>query len=98
MTRKQLEERIGADSSEKLRKLEALAFENELLVMVRAIEGSSTGDFTIFIYDKKVKKDYMVGFDGSFKGTISFNYCLAQSFDWIRDYMLKKNLVKTFNL
>jgi hypothetical protein len=42
------------------------------------------GDFCIFIYDKSVRKSYMVGFDGSWVSkTLPFDVCLRLAYNWI---------------
>lgn len=47
--------------------------------------------FTIFVYDKRVKKSYMVGFDGGFLDEkLNFSHCLKQTEDWIRGYVKKQ--------
>ena len=44
--------------------------------------------FTIFVYDKRVKKSYMVGFDGCFlDDKFNFSHCLKQTEEWISGYV-----------
>lgn len=89
MKKKELEQRIGPDSVSKLRYLEAFAKMNGLAVKVKVKEGGPTGDFTVFIYDKNVKKSYMVGFDGTFDGygKLTFDYCVNQGVMWLNKYI-----------
>ena len=48
---------------------------------------TNLGDFCIFIYDKKVKSSYMIGFDGNWNGKIfNFSYCCKQAKEWIGNY------------
>ena len=91
MTHQELVNKIGSESAKKLYSLYDFAGENGLKVRVRCVPNMVCGDFTIFIYDKKVKDSYMVGFDGDFGGShLTFDYCLEQSFLWIREYISKK--------
>lgn len=59
MTHKEIINKIDKESEEKLNDLCKMAEENNPQVKVRA----KKNDFTIFIYDKKIKQSYMVGFD-----------------------------------
>jgi len=91
MTHQELINKIGSESSKRLYALYDYAVENGLKVKVRCVPNMVCGDFTIFIYDKRVKSSYMVGFDGCFEGSkLTFDYCLAQSFNWIKEYVSKK--------
>ena len=88
MTHQELVKKIGSESAKKLYALYDFGGENGLKVKVRCVPNMVCGDFTIFIYDKRVKDSYMVGFDGSFDSEkLSFDYCVAQSFVWIREYI-----------
>ena len=54
---------------------------------------TNMGDFCIFIYDKSVRKSYMVGFDGSWTNkSLSFESCLRMAYKWIekRDKRFEK--------
>lgn len=83
MTHKEIINKIGKESEEKLINLCKLAKESNLQVKVRA----KKNEFTIFIYDKGIKSSYMVGFDGCFNGdTFTFDHCIKQSEGWIKEY------------
>jgi len=51
---------------------------------------TNSGDFTIFIYDKSIKKNYLVGFDGDWSAKpdddISFIQCAKMAEKYINDY------------
>jgi len=70
----------------KINKLKAVAKENGLEVRFRN-HTTNMGDFCIFIYDKSVRKSYMVGFDGLWGiveySTLSFKSCLENAYNWI---------------
>lgn len=85
MTLKELVNKIGSESKKKLDALFDFAEENGLKVKVRICP--NVCNFTIFIYDKKVKSTYMVGFDGNFDSDkLTLDYCIGQSFEWIKKY------------
>ena len=45
---------------------------------------TNMGDFCIFIYDKNVRKSYMVGFDGNWNSkVVPFDVCLKSAYNWI---------------
>ena len=87
MTHQEFVNKIGVESAKKLYALYDFAAENGLKVKVRTYT-NVCGDFCIFIYDKKVKSSYMVGFDGEFDVSIglTIDYCIDQSFAWIKEY------------
>ena len=86
MTHQEFVNKIGGESAKKLYALYDFAGENGLKVKVRTYP-NACGDFCIFIYDKKVKPSYMVGFDGDFEDSkLTIDYCIGQSFEWIRKY------------
>ena len=67
----------------KINKLKAVAKENGLEVRFRN-HTTNMGDFCIFIYDKSVRKSYMVGFDGNWNSKkLTFNVCLRSAYSWI---------------
>lgn len=67
----------------KINKLKAVAKENGLEVRFRN-HTTNAGDFCIFIYDKSVRKSYMVGFDGNWNSKkLTFNVCLRSAYKWI---------------
>lgn len=45
-------------------------------------------DFCIFIYDKRVQKSAIVGFDGSWNGIAELNFarCYQEAVDFIENY------------
>ena len=92
MTHQAFVNRIGSESAKKLYALYDLGSENGLKVKVRTYT-NVCGDFCIFIYDKKVKSSYMVGFDGDFDSSygLTFDYCVEEAFKWIREYINKNN-------
>lgn len=69
-----------------INKLKAVAKKNCLEVRFHDHK-TKAGDFCIFIYDKSVRKSYMVGFDGLWGivefSRLSFKYCLEQAYNWI---------------
>lgn len=91
MTHQAFVNKIGRESAKKLYALYDFASENGLKVKVRTYT-NVCGDFCIFIYDKKVKPSYMVGFDGDFDTSyeLTFDYCADEAFKWIREYINKK--------
>lgn len=76
----------------KIIELKAIAKTNGLEVRFHNYK-TNMGAFCIFIYDKSIRKTYMVGFDGcwDFKSA-SFNRCLKDAYNWIekRDKRFKK--------
>ena len=88
MTYKDFEKKIGKENANKLNKLRVFAANGHLKVVVRKYP-CACGDFCIFIYDKRVKPSYMVGFDGDFDTSTgcTIGKCIDQSFSWIKDYM-----------
>ena len=69
----------------KINKLKAVAKENGLEVRFHDHK-TNMGDFCIFIYDKSVRKSYMVGFDGDWNSKnkkLTFNVCLRSAYNWI---------------
>ena len=54
---------------------------------------TNAGDFTIFIYDKSINKNYLIGFDGYWNvkpdDDISFNNCAKMAEKYINDYKNK---------
>ena len=85
MTHQEFVNKIGSESAKKLYALYDFAGENDLKVKVRTYP-NVCGDFCIFIYDKKVKSSYMVGFDGDFDSDKLTIDCIEQSFEWIKKY------------
>ena len=66
-----------------INKLKAVAKKNGLEVRFHN-HNTNAGDFCIFIYDKSVRKSYMVGFDGSWGSkTLPFDVCLRSAYNWI---------------
>ena len=66
-----------------INKLKKFAKENGLEIRFHDHK-TNMGDFCIFIYDKSVRKSYMVGFDGSWGSkTLSFDVCLRSAYKWI---------------
>jgi len=71
------------DITTEINKLKAVAKENGLEVRFRN-HTTNMGDFCIFIYDKSVRKSYMVGFDGNWNSKkLTFNACLRSAYHWI---------------
>ena len=71
------------DITAEINKLKAVAKENGLEVRFRN-HTTNMGDFCIFIYDKSVRKSYMVGFDGNWDSkVVPFNVCLRSAYKWI---------------
>lgn len=80
------------DVKEEISKLKEVAKSNGLEVRFHDHK-TNMGDFCIFIYDKSVRKSYMVGFDGDWKSdTTDFGFCLRQAYNWIekRDKRFEK--------
>ena len=76
----------------KINELKAKAKANGLEVRFRDHK-TNQGDFCIFIYDKSIRKSYMVGYDGNWKSdTPNFESCLRQAYRWIekRDRRFEK--------
>ena len=71
-----------------INKLKAIAKENGLEVRFRDHK-TNMGDFCIFIYDKSVRKSYIVGFDGLWEiiegSMLSFESCLNSAYYWIKN-------------
>lgn len=71
------------DITAEINKLKTIAKENGLEVRFRN-HTTNMGDFCIFIYDKSVRKSYMVGFDGNWNSKkLIFNVCLRSAYKWI---------------
>jgi hypothetical protein len=71
------------DITIEINKLRAVAKENGLEVRF-CNHTTNMGDFCIFIYDKSVRKSYMVGFDGNWNSkVVPFNVCLHSAYNWI---------------
>ena len=86
MTHQEFVNKIGPESAKKLYALYDYAGERGLKVKVRTY-ANNCGDFCIFIYDKRVKSSYMVGFDGCFDSLLlTPDYCIAQACYWIKNY------------
>lgn len=67
----------------KINELKAKAKANGLEVRFRNHK-TNMGDFCIFIYDKSIRKSYMVGYDGYWNsGYIPFEVCLKDAYNWI---------------
>ncbi len=69
-----------------INKLKKVAKENGLEVKFRN-HRTTMGDFCIFIYDKSVRKSYIVGYDGLWGivefSKLSFKSCLEKAYNWI---------------
>ena len=71
------------DITIEINKLKAVGKDNGLEVRFHDHK-TNMGDFCIFIYDKSVRKSYMVGFDGSWGSKTSpFDVCLHLAYNWI---------------
>ena len=71
------------DITTEIKKLKAIAKKNGLEVRFHN-HNTNAGDFCIFIYDKSVRKSYMVGFDGYWGSkTLPFDVCLRSAYNWI---------------
>jgi len=74
------------DITTEIKKLKAVAKKNGLEVRFHDHK-TNMGDFCIFIYDKSVRKSYMVGFDGLWGilecSRFSFGVCLRSAYNWI---------------
>ncbi len=69
----------------KIKELKAVAKANGLDVRFRDHK-TNQGDFCIFIYDKSIRKSYIVGYDGDWGSKyISFDKCLASAYNWINN-------------
>jgi hypothetical protein len=70
----------------KINKLKAVAKVNGLEVRF-SNHKTNMGDFCIFIYDKSVRKSYMVGYDGDWNSDSTkignFDNCLKCAYRWI---------------
>jgi len=83
------------DITAEINKLKTVAKENGLEVRFHDHK-TNAGDFCIFIYDKSVRKSYMVGFDGLWGivefSKLSFKSCLNCAYKWIekRDKRFEK--------
>lgn len=72
------------DITTEIKKLKAVAKKNGLEVRFHN-HNTNAGDFCIFIYDKSVRKSYMVGFDGYWGSkTLPFDVCLRSAYNWIK--------------
>ena len=69
-----------------INKLKAVAKKNGLEVRFHN-HNTNAGDFCIFIYDKSVRKSYIVGYDGLWGivefSKLSFKSCLEKAYNWI---------------
>ena len=66
-----------------IEKLRNVAKSNGLGIRFRGHK-TNMGDFCIFIYDKSVRKSYMVGYDGNWDSkTLPFDVCLRSAYHWI---------------
>ena len=69
-----------------INRLKKVAKENGLEVKFRN-HRTNMGDFCIFIYDKSVRKSYIVGYDGLWGivefSKLSFKSCLEKAYNWI---------------
>ena len=73
------------DITAEINKLKKVAKENGLEIRFRN-HTTNMGDFCIFIYDKSVRKSYMVGFDGNwYSEIVPFNVCLRSAYKWIEN-------------
>jgi hypothetical protein len=71
------------DITTEINKLKAVAKENGLKVRFHDHK-TNAGDFCIFIYDKSVRKSYIVGYDGYWNSeVVPFNVCLRSAYHWI---------------
>ena len=90
MIKYQLINKIGENAFNWLNDFRKRAKANGLDVRLCIHEGGNTGDFTIFIYDKSVKKSYMVGYDGYFRDIqFTFDHCCRLSEKWMKNYVRK---------
>lgn len=64
--------------------------EEKGLKLIFRNRNTNTGDFTFFIYDKDVKKSYLVGFDGYWNSDPSFDKCLEMTKKFIENYKKPK--------
>ena len=69
-----------------INRLKKVAKENGLEVRFHDHK-TNMGDFCIFIYDKSVRKSYIVGYDGLWGivefSKLSFKSCLEKAYNWI---------------
>lgn len=69
-----------------LKEIRELAKSKGLSVVMR--KGSRPNSFTIFIYDKRVKNSYLVGFDGNHTFLkLNLEYCCNQAKKYILNYV-----------
>lgn len=68
-----------------IKKLKETAKKNGLEVRFHDHK-TNMGDFCIFIYDKSVRKSYIVGYDGNWNSeVVPFNVCLRSAYHWIEN-------------
>ena len=74
---------------EKIQEVTNLAKEKGLKVVFRN-KKMNTGDFCFFIYDKRKKSSYLVGYDGDWDAkedsNTSFESCYQDTLKFIEDY------------
>ena len=75
-----------------LKEIRDLAKSKGMSVVMR--KGSYPNDFTIFIYDKRVKKSYLIGFDGN-RDSKEFNLenCCNDAKNYILNYVYTGGMV-----
>ena len=87
MTKKELIKQIGEENEKNLNSLNILAKKKGLHVVIRAVKNKS-GEFHIFIYDKRKQSRYLVGFDGCWESEFgeTFDACLKDATEWVNNY------------
>ena len=69
-----------------LKEIRELAKTKGMSVVMR--NGRYPNDFTIFIYDKRVKKSYLIGFDGNRTSQrLGLEQCCNQAKNYILNYV-----------
>lgn len=69
-----------------LKEIKDLAKSKGMSVVMR--KGGYPNSFTIFVYDKRVQKSYLIGFDGNRTSPrLGLEYCCNQAKDYILNYV-----------
>ena len=69
-----------------LQEIKDLAKSKGMSVVMR--KGGYPNSFTIFIYDKRVKNSYLIGFDGNRTSQrLGLEYCCNQAKEYILNYV-----------
>jgi len=91
-------DKLDKKSRELYLRLRSKCLENGMSIRVNGVSNmDACGEFCIFLYDKNVQKDYLVGYDGVWYGSrVDFNYCLEEVEHYLDTYLETcKDLEKT---